>query len=72
MTPQIPNYIISIPELVNKKCPQLIAWAQKTKGIKSDGAIDEIPLPDEKRIVNVSDIYINTRTQRVDALEHEK
>ena len=45
MTAQIPSYIISTPDLVNKYCPQLIAWAQKTKSVKSDGAIDEIPLP---------------------------
>ena len=72
MTAQIPSYIISIPELVNRKCPQLIAWAQKTQGIKSDGAVDEIPLPEEKRIVNVADVYINTRTQRVDGIEEGK
>ena len=72
MTAQIPSYIISIPDLVNKYCPQLTAWAQKTKSVKSDGAIDEIPLPGEKRIVSVADLYINTLTQRVDAIEFDK
>lgn len=72
MTSQIPSYILSIPEIVNTYCPQLIAWAQKTKGVKSDGPIDEIPLPDEKRLVKVADIYINIRTQRVDAIRHDK
>ena len=72
MTAQIPSYIISIPELVNTYCPQLIAWAEKTKGVKSNGSIDEIPLPEEKRIVNVADVYINTRTQRVDGIEFDK
>lgn len=72
MTSQLPSYILSIPEIVNTYCPQLIAWAEKTKGVKSDGSIDEIPLPDEKRLVNVADIYINIRTQRVDAIELEK
>lgn len=72
MTSQLPSYILSIPEIVNKYCPQLIAWAQKTKSVKSDGAIDEIPLPDEKRIISVANLYINTRTQRVDAIELEK
>jgi len=72
MTSQLPSYILSIPEIVNKYCPQLIAWAEKTKGVKSDGSIDQIPLPDEKRLVNVADIYINIRTQRVDDIELEK
>jgi len=72
MTSKLPSYIISVPELVNKYCPQLIAWAQKTKSVKSDGSIDDIPLPNEKRIVNVANIYINTRTQRVDAIEVDK
>lgn len=72
MTSEIPSYIISVPELVNKYCPQLIAWAQKTKSVKSDGAINEIPLPNEKRIVDLTGLYINTRTQRVDAIEFDK
>lgn len=72
MKSNIPDYIISIPELVDSYCPQLVAWAKKTKSVKSDGAVDDIPLPDEKRIVNVSDLYINTLTQRVDAIEIDK
>jgi hypothetical protein len=70
MTTKVPDYLLTIPQIVDKYCPQLIAWAQKTKGVKSDGALDEIPLQDEKRTINVKDLYINTLTQRVDAIEH--
>jgi len=69
MSTNIPDYLLSIPEIVDTYCPQLLVWAKKTKSIKSDGSIDEIPLPDEKRVVDVKSIYINTRTQRVDGIE---
>lgn len=70
MTSQVPDYILTIPQIVDQYCPQLVAWAQKTKDVKSDGAIDKIPLIDEKRTINVRDLYINIKTQRVDAIEH--
>lgn len=70
MQQMIPDYLLSIPEIVDKYCPQLVAWAKKTKDVKSDGALDDIPLIKEKRIIKVSDIYINTKTQRVDAIDH--
>lgn len=70
MTKKVPDYLLTIPEIVDKYCPQLIAWAQKTQGVKSDGAMDEIPLIDEKRTIKVKNLYINTLTQRVDAIEH--
>ena len=70
MTTKIPDYLLTIPQIVDKYCPQLRAWAEKTKGVKSDGAMDEIPLRSEKRVINVKDLYINTLTQRVDEIEH--
>lgn len=69
MTTKVPDYLLTIPQIVDKYCPQLDAWAKKTKSVKSDGALDEIPLKDEKRTINVKDLYINTLTQRVDAIE---
>lgn len=73
MTAQIPSYILSIPEIVNKYCPQLIAWdLRKLRVLRVMDLIDEIPLPGEKRIVSVADLYINTLTRRVDAIEFDK
>lgn len=69
MTTILPSYILSIPQIVDKYCPQLLAWSKKTKSVKSDGALDEIPLRDEKRVIKVENLYINILTQRVDAIE---
>lgn len=69
MTKEIPSYLLTIPQIVDKYCPQLVAWANKTQTVKTDGALDDIPLRDEKRIIKVSELYVNTLTQRVDAIE---
>lgn len=69
MTTKIPEYLLTIPQIVDKYCPQLLAWAQKTNSVKSDGAMDEIPLISEKRVILVEDLMINILTQRVDNIE---
>jgi len=65
----MPTYLLTIPQIVDKYCPQLLAWVQKTNSVKSDGAMDEIPLRSEKRIILVNKLLINIRTQRVDNIE---
>ena len=45
---------------------------EKTDAIKSDGAVDDIPVPEEKRIINTEDILINTKIQRVDSINEDK
>lgn len=69
MTTKIPEYLLTIPQIVDKYCPQLLAWAQKTNSVKSDGAMDEIPLISEKRVILVENLMINILTQRVDNIE---
>ena len=67
-----PSYMVSIGEIVKKYCPRLLVIAEKTDAIKSDGAVDDIPVPEEKRIINTEDILINTRIQRVDSINEDK
>ena len=68
-TEQMPTYLLTIPQIVDKFCPQLKVLVEKTDSIKSDGALDDIPLRSEKRVILVKDLLINIRTQRVDNIE---
>lgn len=65
----MPTYLLTIPQIVDKYCPQLKVWAEKTNSVKSDGALDDIPLKSEKRIILVENLLINILTQRVDNIE---
>lgn len=67
MSAQIPLYL-SIPEVIKTFCPILLEWVKQNDLIKTDGAIDEIPLKSSKKIINVEDLYINTKTQRVESI----
>ena len=68
MSSQIPSFYLTIPEIIDTYCAHMLTWAQKTDIVKSDGAIDEIPLKSSKKLINVEDLLINTKTQRVDAI----
>lgn len=68
----MPTYLLTIPQIVDKYCPQLKVWAEQTKGVKSDGPLDDIPLRSEKRVILVKDLLINILTQRVDNIELSK
>ena len=67
-----PDFMVPIGEIVKQFCPRLLAIAEKTAAIKSDGAVDEIPVPEEKRLINTEEILINIRIQRVDSINEEK
>jgi len=69
---EIPSHYKTVEEVINQYCPDVWDMIKKKNGIKRTGSLDEIPMKKRKEIKKVLKIYINTKAQRVDAIEISK
>ena len=66
----LPKRFLTIPEVVAKYCPSLIAWKKNSHpNIKTDGALDEPMKNWSGGFVEIDKMYVSTDSQRVKGIQ---
>ena len=66
----LPKRFLTIPEVVAKYCPSLIAWKKNSHpNIKTDGALDEPMKNWSGGFVEINKMYVSTDSQRVKGIQ---